>query len=152
MKVGLSVAAIIMRIFPSQRLMRSRMRKNMENVSADRSWITDDVLDGYMAPLKHRINPTIDSYRAMAYSTEPGLLRTQLSVIRVPVELVIGAAPHFGGVAPEELAPMEQSLPSLHVTRIPGVGHLINEERPEEVVSAVERLRRRVAQRLDQKH
>jgi pimeloyl-ACP methyl ester carboxylesterase len=146
MRVALGVAAVIMRIFPSQRLLRSRMRKNLENVSADRSWITEDVLDGYMAPLRHRINPTIDAYRAMARSTEPGFLRTQLPLIRVPVELVLGDAPHFGGLAADELDPMERSLPALRITKVPGVGHLINEERPEEVVSAVERLRRRVAE------
>jgi len=147
MRVALGVAAVILRIFPSQRLMRSRMRKNFENVSGDRSWITEEVLDGYMAPLRHRINPTIDAYRAMARSTEPGLLRSQLSAIRVPVELVVGGAPHFGGVTPEELEPIERAIQTLRVTKIPGVGHIINEERPEEVVSAVERLRRRVAER-----
>jgi pimeloyl-ACP methyl ester carboxylesterase len=145
MRVGLGVAAIILRIFPSQRLLRSRMRKNLENVSADKSWITDEVVDGYMAPLRHRVNPTIEAYRAMARSTEPGLLRTQLSVVHVPVELVLGESPHFGGVTDDELDSMERSLPSLRITKVPRVGHLINEERPEEVVSAVERLRRRVA-------
>jgi pimeloyl-ACP methyl ester carboxylesterase len=146
MRAALSVAALLVRIFPSQRLLRSRMRKNFENVSGDRSWITEEVLDGYMAPLSHRVRPTVDAYRAMARSREPGLLSTQLNNVHFPVELVLGGAPHFGGVGEEELAPMERSLAGLRITKVPGAGHVINEEQPEAIVSAVERLRRRVAE------
>lgn len=147
MRRALLFASMVFRIFPSQGLMRNRLRSNLENVSADKSWITPEVVDGYMEPYRHRLNETIRAYRAMAAAKESLRLGPSLAQIAVPVDLVIGAAPHFGGVAADELGPLEKFLPRLTVTRIAGAGHILAEERPDRVVAAILQMRQRLAQR-----
>ena len=144
---GLRIAAFLFRIFPSQTLIRHRVRGNLENVSGDKSWITHDVVDGYMDPWRRSISETLGAYRAMASAKESLLITPRLGEIRFPVDLVLGAAPHYGGVEPEEIRPLERHLPLLTITRIPGAGHILTEERPDQVVRAILAMRERVRSR-----
>ena len=148
LRMAFTVAAVIFRVLPSDRLMRRRLRSDLENVSGDRTWITKDVVDGYMATWSKRISETLRVYRAMAGSKEPERLGPRLGELRAPLQLIVGAAPHYGAVEAVEIAHLEKLHPRFGVTRIPGAGHLLHEERPEEVVAALLSVRRRVASGL----
>ena len=138
---GLAIAAFVFRIFPSQALMRQRVRSNLENVSSDKSWINSETVDGYMAPWRRSISETIQAYRAMASSREEIRLDTRLARVRMPISVLLGAAPHYGGVQAVELAPLQNLVPQVSITRVPGAGHLLHEERPDDVVRAILRMR-----------
>lgn len=76
----------------------------------------------------------------MTSAREPQRLEGNLANIRVPVRVLIGGAPHQGGIAPEEVARLAASLPDFAADTIAGAGHYIQEERPDRVVAAVRRL------------
>lgn len=141
---GLRIASIVLRIFPSPGLLRKRLKGSMEDVSGDKSWITAEVVEAYMRPWRNRIVATIDAYRAMSVATERVLISKRLSELRMPVDLLMGLAPHFGQMGSDDLAPMN-ALPRYTLTRIPGIGHLVHEEKPDEVVSAILRMSQRTA-------
>lgn len=142
---GLIIAAFVFRIFPSQALMRTRVRNNLENVSADKSWITAEIVDAYMSPWRRSISETLQAYRAMASSKEELRLGTRLDRLKMPVNLLLGMAPHYGGVLAADLAPVEKLVRHLSITRLPSAGHLLHEERPDDVVSAILRMRQQIA-------
>ena len=137
LKAGLAFGAVLLRIVPSTALIRRRLRSDFRNVSGDKSWITDDIVNAYMRAWTKDLHGTIAAYRAIANSSEPGRISTRLSEVNVPVRLLVGGAPHYGGVAPRELEPMQKLIRDFRVERIPGSGHLLHEERPDVVVSAI---------------
>ena len=140
LKRGLSIAAIVFRVFPSRALLRRRLRGTMENVSAEKSWITPEVVAAYAAPWTGRISATLETYREMAKSGEKRHLTAHLGSIRVPVDLLLGAAPHYGGPDTEGTEALAR-LSRTRITRIPKAGHLLHEERPDAVADAIVRMR-----------
>jgi len=77
----------------------------------------------------------------MARRREPERLQPHLPEIRCPVRLLVGMAPHDGGIRAGEITALAEAIPAFTVDSIPGVGHFIQEERPEVVVAAVARMR-----------
>ncbi len=122
--------------FGLEGVVTSKMRKGFRDSSGDPSWITDPVMAGYLAPLKGNYQDVITGYKAMASAAEPVALAPRLARLRIPVELLLGAAPHEGGPGDDEVALMRR-LPELAIVRVPGAGHWIQEERPQAVVDAV---------------
>jgi pimeloyl-ACP methyl ester carboxylesterase len=141
---GLTIASILFRIFPSHRLIRYRVKSNLENVSADKSWITPEAVDGYVEPFISSLRETFAAYRAMASSRETVMLGPRMQALDVPVSLMLGAVPHYGGVSAAELDPMHRYLRSFTVTAISGAGHILAEEKPVEVVDVILRMHRAV--------
>jgi pimeloyl-ACP methyl ester carboxylesterase len=149
MQRGLAVAGVVLRLFPSQGFLRWRLRNHLEAVSGGREWITRDVVEGYLAPIRERIPATVAAYRAMASAAEPTPLAPRLRGLSMPLLLLLGDAPHVGGPDALEVASLSGGLPQLQVQRVPDVGHLVHEERPDAVVAAVGRLRGAIAARRD---
>lgn len=126
--------------FGLQRLVMGKLRGRFRASSGDPSWITDEVMEAYLAPVKDDYQGAIAAYRAMASAAEPLPLAPRLSHVQIPVELLLGGAPHDNGVNSEELSVMRARLPQLTVVRVPGAGIWIQEERPQAVVEAVRRM------------
>ncbi len=148
--------------FGLEGMVTNKMRTRFRESSGDPSWITDPVMAGYLAPLKGNYQDVIAGYKAMASApeplalaplkgdyqdviagykamanaSEPLALAPRLARLHIPVELLLGAAPHDGGPGDDEVAAMRR-LPELSVVRVPGAGHWIQEERPQAVVDAV---------------
>lgn len=145
LRMGLAVASVLFKIIPSRGLIRRRVRSDLENVSGDRSWITSEVVDGYVGAWSRNVSETLGAYRAIARSKEPEPLAPRLNEVRVSLQLLVGTAPHYGGVQQQNIVAMERLQGGFAVARIAGAGHLIHEERPEEVTGAVMNLRQRLA-------
>ena len=77
----------------------------------------------------------------MGRSVEPDSLAPQLSRIRCPVLLLLGAAPHTASPPPDEMELLADSIPLFRTEAIPGAGHFLQEEAPELVAAAVDRAR-----------
>jgi pimeloyl-ACP methyl ester carboxylesterase len=125
-----------------QRLVIGKMAAKFRASSGDPSWITDEVMAGYLAPLKGDYHGVIAAYKAMASATEPQALEPRLPHLHCPVVLLVGGAPHDGAVGDNEIAVMHARVPAFTLVAVPGAGHWIQEERPQAVIEAVERAAR----------
>jgi pimeloyl-ACP methyl ester carboxylesterase len=76
---------------------RPQMRKGLVAASGDPSWVTDQVIDGYIRGARADLDGTLLAFLAMSESREPEAISPHLAAIECPVRLVIGSAPHEGG-------------------------------------------------------
>jgi pimeloyl-ACP methyl ester carboxylesterase len=118
---------------------RGKIRGQLAERSADPSWVTDEVVDGYTRGPAADLGGTIDAYRRMGESKEPEALTPRLRDVRCPVRLLLGAAPHPGGPKPEDVEKLSQNVPTFALEKVPGAGHFIFEEAPDAIVDAVRR-------------
>jgi pimeloyl-ACP methyl ester carboxylesterase len=147
---GLSTAmsfAPILKAVVGEELVRGRMKSSLRKASGNPEWVTEAVLEGYSRPLLVDFGATAAAYRAMAASRESEPLAPRLSELRVPIEMVLGGAPHEYGVPIEEVARLRAVAPDFASVAVPGAGHYVHEENPAAVVVAVRRLLRRLEAR-----
>jgi pimeloyl-ACP methyl ester carboxylesterase len=118
---------------------RPKMRKDLLAASGDSTWVTDEVMDGYTAGAAADIDGTLLAFLAMAESRERDRLAPRLGGIRCPVRLVLGTAPHQGGVDEKQVRLMAERLPDFAVDSIRGAGQYLFEEQPEAVAAVIGR-------------
>ena len=133
---ALRVAPLI-KLFGGMRRVRGLVRKSLVEGSADPAWVTDAVVDGYMAPLGRDIDSVLDGLRGMARASEPERLDANLQRVRCPVRLVLGAEPHEVGPPAEQIRTLETGLRSFAIDRVPAAAHYVHEEKPEAVVRSL---------------
>lgn len=133
------------KFFGGVKLVRKKIRSLLLASSGDSTWVTDDVVRGYTADASRNLDATLKGYLAMAKAREPEKLAPHLAAIRCPVRLLVGTARHDSGVQDAEVRQFEQSLRSFALDSAVGAGHFVQEEQPEAVVRAVDRLRVSVA-------
>jgi pimeloyl-ACP methyl ester carboxylesterase len=127
---------------------RPKMRQDLIAASGDGSWVTDEVMDGYTAAAAADLDGTLLAFLAMAEAREQDRLAPRLSDIRCPVRLIIGTAPHAGGVDQAQVRLMRDRLPGFAVDSITGAGQYLFEEQPEVVVELIRRAIERQATAL----
>jgi pimeloyl-ACP methyl ester carboxylesterase len=132
--------APLLRLFGGKGIVRGKVVRQLHQASADTTWITPDVVQGYTAGALADFGATLDAFGGMARSREPWVLATRLPEIRCPVVLVLGAAPHMAGPSESEVALLRDSVGTFVIDSVPGVGHYVFEERPGAVVAAVGRV------------
>ena len=132
--------APLIRLFGGRRLIRRQVRSTLLGGAADRAWVTDEVVEGYMGVAARDLGAALGAYKRMANAREPEPLAPRLRDVRCPVRLLLGAVPHKGGPDEEEIARLQKALPALALERLPGVGHYIYEEAPGAVVAAVRKV------------
>lgn len=118
-------------------LVRRKIRRSLIAASADTTWVTDEVVNGYTQGAAADLDGTLRALLAMGRAREPQRLSAQLARVRCPVRLLLGGHPHANGPRAQELRLLADSLPWFAVDTLPGVGHFIYEERPAAVVQAV---------------
>jgi pimeloyl-ACP methyl ester carboxylesterase len=119
---------------------RPKMRKDLLAASGDSTWVTDEVMDGYTAGAAADIDGTLLAFLAMSESRERDRLAPRLADIRCPVRLVLGTAPHEGGVDEKQVRLMTERLPDFAVDSIRGAGQYLFEEQPEAVAAVIGRV------------
>ena len=90
-----------------------------------------------MAAGARDLDGTLTALRQMARAREPEALEPRLREVRCPVRLVIGTAPHEGGIDAAEIALLQDRLPRFAIDRVGAAGHFVFEEKPEAVVAVV---------------
>jgi pimeloyl-ACP methyl ester carboxylesterase len=120
-------------------MVRGKIRKQLIEASGNPSWVTDSVVREYTVAAARDLGATLRAYQAMGRSVEPDSLAPRLPRVSCPVLLVLGAAPHASGPPPGEVTLLE-SIPVFATDAIPGVGHFPQEEAPEAVAAAVDRV------------
>jgi pimeloyl-ACP methyl ester carboxylesterase len=120
--------------------LRPHMRKDLIASSADSSWLTDTVLQAYTAGAAADLDGTLKAYLQMAKTKEPEKLASRLQELRVPVRLVVGGAPHRGGISPDQIELLSARVSRFTLDSIPHAGHYLFEEAPQAVVAAIGRV------------
>src|SRR2546428_13340788 len=128
------------KLFGGVRMIRKKIRANLIALSADPSWVSDSVVDGYTAGAARDLDGTLRGYLAMAASRERERLEPRLSAITRSLLLVLGRVPHGGRPTPGRLGQPADSLRAFTVDTVAGAGHFVHEERPDAVVAAVSRV------------
>lgn len=126
---------------------RGKVRSGLIAASGDPRWVTDSVVDAYTAGAASDLDATLKAFLRMTEAREPERLATHLEEIHCPVRLLLGTAPHEGGVPPGDVDLLRRGLSSFTIDSVEGSGHYIFEERPDAVVAAVEWLRAELALR-----
>ena len=108
--------------------------------SGDPSWVTDSVVAAYTAGAAADLDGTLKAFLRMAEAREPERLAPHLGEIQCPVRLLIGTAPHDGGIPAGDVEKLRATLSSLSIESVPGSGLYIYEEQPQAVVDAVKRV------------
>jgi pimeloyl-ACP methyl ester carboxylesterase len=116
---------------------RPKMRKDLIAASGDTSWVTEEVMNGYIAGATADLDGTLLAFLAMSEARESERLAPHLAEIRCPVRLVLGTAPHQGGVAPKQVALLGAHLALFAIDSVPGAGQYLFEEQPASVVSII---------------
>jgi pimeloyl-ACP methyl ester carboxylesterase len=122
------------------RRLRPLIRKDLVAASGDSSWISEEVVDGYIAGAASDLDGTLLAFLAMAESREPERLVPHLGKIHCPVRLVLGSAKHKGGVEPKQVALLRERVPTFAVDTISGAGQYLFEERPSQIVEIIRRI------------
>jgi len=129
------------KLFGGINRVRRKIRAQLIKESADTSWVSDVVVEGYTQGAARNLDATLKAFVTMARRREPERLQPHLPEIRCPVRLLVGMAPHDGGIRAREVVALAEALPAFTVDSIPGAGHFIQEERPDVVVAAAARMR-----------
>lgn len=119
---------------------RGEVRREIVANSSDTSWVTPEVVAGYTKGATADLSGAIDAWQGMAQSVESESLLARLGDCKVPVRLLLGAVPHQSGVGAEQIALLAQRLPDFSADSVPGSGQYIQEEQPEAVLAALEKL------------
>ena len=120
--------------------LRGKIRSSLVAASGDTSWVTDSVVAAYTASAAANLDGTLKAFLRMAEAHERERLTPHLGEIQCPVRLLIGTAPHEGGIPAGDLETLRGGLSSLAIERVPGSGLYIYEEQPQAVVDAVKRV------------
>ena len=129
--------AFLARVFGGRSGIRRSVRAALRERSADAGWVTDEVVDGYMAAAGQDAGGTVQSLRHMARAREPERLAPRLREVRCPVWLVIGDTGR--GVKDVDIALLSEGVPTFRVETIRGAGHFLFEEEPDAVAGTVVR-------------
>jgi pimeloyl-ACP methyl ester carboxylesterase len=109
----------------------------MVAASGDTTWITPAVLDGYTSGSAGDVGAILRTMKGMANAVEPDSITNQMHLINVPVWLMLGTAPHEGGISHGKVELMQQRIPNFTIDSVPGSGLHIHEEQPGVVVAEV---------------
>lgn len=120
-----------------QGLIRKQIRKSLVKSSADPGWITDEVIEGYSSGPTTNLDQTLRSYLKMADAHDRIRLAPRLGQLRMPVLLILGAAPHEGGPEAKEVELLSSGVSSFSMHLVAQAGHHIQEERPSELASLI---------------
>ena len=121
--------------------LRPQIRKGLIEASGDTSWITDSIMDGYTAGARADLDGTLLAFISMTDSKESERVAPHLAEVSCPVRLVIGTAPHEGGVDRKEIRLLSERVRDFRVIRVVGAGQYLFEEQPAVVVSVIRQAR-----------
>ncbi|MCU0650027.1 MAG: alpha/beta fold hydrolase [Gemmatimonadaceae bacterium] len=122
---------------------RRRFHRALVDASHDGAWVTDSVVDRYLAPMLHDLPGTLAVLDRMQ-RTAPDSTRRVLPAVRAPVTLLLGRdrRGEAGAVRADEVAALA-ALVHARVDTVDRSGPHIQQERPDAVVAAVDALPRR---------
>jgi pimeloyl-ACP methyl ester carboxylesterase len=127
--------APLIRLLGAKRIMVGKVKDGLIEVSGDRSWVTQEVIDAYTAPYREDAGRMLKILQRMAGSKETEQLAPNLPKVATPVLLLVGTAEKV--LASEKIEVLRVNLPNFTLRRVENAGQFINEEQPDAVFQAV---------------
>lgn len=121
-------------------VLKNRYEENLIKGSGDTSWLDRRTVGRYFRGVGRDISASLNAFDAMAQQPEPWAMTPRLPEVAAPVTVLIGEAPHDGGLSDEDIEILRQGLSQVEILKIPGAGHFIFEEQPDTVAEAVRRM------------
>jgi pimeloyl-ACP methyl ester carboxylesterase len=140
MKKAFTLGAFTLKLIMDPARARHELRDELMRNSGDPGWVTEDVLQSYTAPQIADLDGSIDALHRMLKSREQSLLSDRLHQCTVPVMLLVGEVPHRTEVPGEQRELLRRKVARFTAVSVPGAGQYIQEEQPQAVLAAVERL------------
>jgi pimeloyl-ACP methyl ester carboxylesterase len=129
--------SLVLKLFAGRGRIRKEVRNGLIASSGDTTWITPEVVEAYSAGPAGDISAVLRTLKGMSRAVEPDSISNELHLITVPVRLLLGGAPHDGGVGDRRLTQMMQRIPDVQADSVAGAGLHIHEEQPQVVIRAV---------------
>jgi haloalkane dehalogenase len=127
----------LIKLLGAKRLLTGKIKGELTGRSADPSWVTQEVLDGYSAPYKEDAGRMVDILKQISRAQEPEQLVPNLPKIQAKVTLLVGATPADRVLSPEKIDVLRQGLQKFELETVEGAGVFIMEENPQAVIRAV---------------
>lgn len=143
---GLRLALAFSRVLntpPGRAFARRRFTATLRAQSGDQSWVSDDVVAGYLMHDERDVRGLLRSLQRMANSEETRPIAARLPAIRAPVTLVVGNKPGVNAPTPAQIATLTRGLRQFRVDTLVGAGAMLHEERPVPIATWIARLHQR---------
>jgi len=141
---SLRLVPFITRLPGGRSFVRRRLIRGLRESSGPNAWLDPATERAYTDPILDGIDRAIALALRLGRADEPEPLAAVIARVRVPVTVLLGGAPHTGGLVPGELSRLETLGSLLRVETLAGVGHFPHEEVPEEVARLLLEARREV--------
>jgi magnesium chelatase accessory protein len=141
---SLRLVPFITRLPGGRSFVRRRLIRGLRESSGPNAWLDPATERAYTEPILDGIDRAIALAIRLGRADEPEPLVAVIARVRVPVTVLLGGAPHTGGLVPGELSRLEALGSLLRVETLAGVGHFPHEEAPEEVARLLLEARREV--------
>lgn len=132
----LKLAKVVAKI-GGKSLLKDRYAENLKKSSGDASWVDRRTVGRYFRGTGRDISAAMNVMMAMTRQTEPWAMTPRLPEIRIPVIVLLGAAPHEAELTSEDIEVLRKGLANVEFREVPGAGHFIYEEQPQAVAEAV---------------
>jgi len=131
--------APLLKLFGAGRIIRGKVKGGLQKSSADAGWVTAEVVDAYTAPLRE-LDATLRAYRGMVNSVEPDSLVPRLPQVGATVLMLVGTGSYESAPSAAGIAALAAGLPFFAADTVANAGQYIQEEQPDSVIAAVQRL------------
>lgn len=130
---AMRLAPLIARLPGGRGFIERRIVRGLRENAGRQEWLDEPTRRAYARPVIDNIGRVVAMAGRLARAVEPEPVSAVVGRVRVPVLLILGAAPHESGPDPEEIAALAPLGSGLGMVRLAGVGHFPHEEAPAEV-------------------
>ena len=115
----------------------------LRDQSADVSWLTNDAVKRYVAPIENDLRGLLRTLGAMQASVEQFPIESRLTRITVPVHLLVGDKPSTSAPSVAQVSMLQTRLKRFSIDTLRPGGTMLHEERAPDVARAIMDLLRR---------
>lgn len=130
---SLSLIPIIANVPGGRSLIRSKMLSGIRENSGSVVWLNAASERSYVEPILVNVGRSTAMMQRLSIAQEPDSVTTLIARLRMPVTVVLGAAPHSTSPTPSHLNALKGVRGCLRVLRVNGAGHFVQEEAPDQL-------------------
>lgn len=134
LSAALHLVPLVTRLPGGRGLVRDHFVRAVRQSSGRQDWLDAATQRAYTEPLLNSIDRVVAMAFRLEKAREPVPLTRVVAAVRVPVTVILGAAPHDADAGQEELDALAPLGTLLHLERLAGVGHFPQEEAPNELL------------------
>lgn len=142
-RFALTFARIVL-FFAGRNFALHKVRDGLVESSGDTTWVTPATVNAYVAPFGSDAREVVRSMQRIVSAREPEPLRPNLGRVRAPYLLLYGPVarnPKDPPLAADEREILRTHLPHFQEEVVNGAGQFIQEEQPQRVVAAIQKMR-----------